>query len=133
MIYDTPIKAENYLVTRKTIYLPHYTRGRHNDFSDIMASSKVFFDGTAVFSMHFKSVFERASRITNIRSGRTSVSFAKVLVDNMMLVFNISWTIMDIILNKQITEFFCFVFVIKVQFYFSVVICSFNIPVDNSS
>ena len=30
MIYDTPTKAENYLVTRKTIYLPRYTRGRHN-------------------------------------------------------------------------------------------------------
>ena len=27
MIYDTPIKAENQLATRKTIYLPRYTKG----------------------------------------------------------------------------------------------------------
>ena len=27
MIYDTAINAENYLATRKTIYLPRYTRG----------------------------------------------------------------------------------------------------------
>ena len=27
MIYDMPIEAENYLATRKTIYLPRYTRG----------------------------------------------------------------------------------------------------------
>ena len=27
MIYDTPTKAENKLATRKTIYLPRYTRG----------------------------------------------------------------------------------------------------------
>ena len=82
--------------------------------------------------MHFKSVFERASRITNIRrSGLTSVSFAKVLVYNMMLVFNISLTVMDIIFYKQITEFF--VFVINVQFYLSIVIRSSNIPVDNVS
>ena len=27
IIYDTPTKAENYLATRKTIYLTRYTRG----------------------------------------------------------------------------------------------------------
>ena len=82
--------------------------------------------------MHFKSVFERAGRITNIRrSGLTLVSFAKVLVYNMMSVFNISWTVMDIIFYKQIIEFF--VFILNVQFYFSVVIRSSNIPDDNLS
>ena len=30
MIYDTPTKAENLLATRKTIYIPRYTRERHN-------------------------------------------------------------------------------------------------------
>ena len=28
IIYDTPIKAEKYLATRKTINLPRYTRGK---------------------------------------------------------------------------------------------------------
>ena len=35
MIYDTPIKAENYLATRKTMYLPRYTKGGGGHYSKI--------------------------------------------------------------------------------------------------
>ena len=37
--YDTPIKAENWLATRETIYLSCYTRGRHYQLESVLIST----------------------------------------------------------------------------------------------
>ena len=41
MIYDTPIKAGKQLATRKTIYLPRYTKGGGGIYNNKLSNGEV--------------------------------------------------------------------------------------------
>ena len=71
MIYYTPTKAENLLSTRKTIYLPCYSTGRHNNWvlpvwQDVEHSNKRLFSWTSL--QNFRLFGEMSNRIAITRA-----------------------------------------------------------------